>query len=73
MAKDYAHLVREKEKWSARKNELEEELEKIVSEEKHLKEERTRIVEQVNYYTRLISDMKKELQPGGVSTLIRNI
>lgn len=73
MAKDYAFLLQEKEKWAGRKDELEAEIAKIDEEEKRLLGELEKMREQIRYYESLTRDMKKELQPSSVSGMLKSI
>ena len=73
MPKDYGALIQEKDNWTAKKKEIESEIKKIDDEEKRLAGELAKIREQAAYYDSLTRDMKKELQPQGVSSMFKSI
>lgn len=73
MVKDYSFLAQEKEKWTARKKELETEIEKINEEEKRLKGELAKMHEQISYYDSLTRDMKRDVQPSSVSEMLKSM
>jgi predicted nucleic acid-binding Zn-ribbon protein len=73
LAKDYSFLLQERDRWVARKKELESEISKIDQEDSRLRGELEKIREQAAYYESLTRDMKRELQPSSVSGMLKSM
>jgi predicted nucleic acid-binding Zn-ribbon protein len=73
MPKDYGAILQEKDRWTLRKRELEVDVVKIEEEEKRLAGELAKMREQISYYDSLTRDMKREMQPPGVSSMFKSI
>lgn len=69
----YWQAVEEKEKFTKRLSELEKTVEMLSKEEDHLLGELKKVKQQILYYEKLTRDMKKELQPATVGSMLSSI
>lgn len=73
MEKDHYFMLQERDKWQARKRDIEDKIVELDEEEKRLRGELGKMMEQVEYYNSLTKDMKRELQPSSVSSMLKTI
>lgn len=71
--KGYWQAIEEKEKYAKRLVELEKIIETLNAEEEHILGELEKVKQHILYYEKLTRDMKKELQPATISSLLSSI
>lgn len=63
-------VQKEFERWRGRERRLQEALDQVEKESRRLTEELAKVEQQIVYYESLTRDMKRELGPSGLSSLL---
>ena len=72
MAESTLMLSEEVVRWRRRQQHLEESLKRLSEEEERLTRELAKAEKQLTYYSSLTSDMKRELEPPGLASMLKS-
>jgi predicted nucleic acid-binding Zn-ribbon protein len=72
MAESTLMLSEEVMRWRRRQQHLEESLKRLSEEEERLTRELAKAEKQLTYYSSLTSDMKRELEPPGLASMLKS-